>query len=54
MIYWICLSLVILLEMAGTISMKFSQGLTRWIPTVALCVLFRLSIAAMKLGGTGA
>jgi len=54
MIDWICLSLAIVLEVAGTISIKFSHGFTRWIPTVAIIVLFGLSIAAMNLDGTGA
>jgi small multidrug resistance pump len=45
MLGWIYLLLAILTEVAGTISMKFSEGLTRWLPTLLLFLLFGVSLA---------
>jgi small multidrug resistance pump len=46
---WVYLSAAILLEVSGTVSMKFSQGFSRLWPTVAMFVFYGLSLAAMNL-----
>jgi small multidrug resistance pump len=46
---WLYLSTAIILEVIGTVSMKLSQGFTRLLPTVAMFVLYGLSLAAMNL-----
>ncbi|MBP3953242.1 DMT family transporter [Bacillus suaedae] len=37
---WVLLLLTIILEVAGTISMKLSEGLTKWLPSVLLFVFY--------------
>lgn len=44
--YW--LALAITLELTGTISMKFSAGFTKLGPSVAIYVLYALSIACLN------
>jgi small multidrug resistance pump len=34
--HWLFLVIAILLEVAGTTSMKLSQGFTRWVPSLLL------------------
>lgn len=41
--------LAILLEIAGTVSMKISDGLTRVVPTVLIFVFYAASFAALTL-----
>jgi small multidrug resistance pump len=49
MLYWLCLAGAILLEIAGTTSMKLSHGFTRPLPSVLLFVFYALSFALMTL-----
>lgn len=49
MLYWLALAGAIALEIAGTTSMKLSQGFTRTIPSVLLFVFYALSFALMTI-----
>jgi len=49
MLYWLCLAGAIALEIAGTTSMKLSQGFTRTLPSVLLFVFYALSFALMTV-----
>jgi small multidrug resistance pump len=49
MLYWLCLAGAILLEIAGTTSMKLSHGFTRTLPSVLLFVFYALSFALMTV-----
>src|SRR5271169_172856 len=46
---WIWLFLAIFLEVAATILMKLSNGLTRAVPTVGMFVLFGLSFVPLTI-----
>jgi small multidrug resistance pump len=48
-LYWLALTGAIALEIAGTTSMKLSQGFTRTIPSVLLFVFYALSFALMTI-----
>ena len=45
--YWLYLTGAILLEVAGTTSMKLSEGFTRLVPSVALFVFYAASFVAL-------
>jgi small multidrug resistance pump len=49
MLHWLCLAGAILLEIAGTTSMKLSHGFTRPLPSVLLFVFYALSFALMTI-----
>ena len=49
MLYWLCLAGAIVLEIAGTTSMKLSQGFTRTLPSILLFVFYALSFALMTI-----
>jgi small multidrug resistance pump len=49
MLYWLCLAGAIVLEIAGTTSMKLSQGFTRTLPSVLIFVFYALSFALMTV-----
>jgi small multidrug resistance pump len=49
MIYWLSLAGAILLEVAGTTSMKLSQGFSRPLPSVLLFVFYGLSFTLMTI-----
>jgi small multidrug resistance pump len=49
MLYWLCLAGAILLEIAGTTSMKLSHGFTRALPSVLLFAFYGLSFALMTV-----
>ncbi|MGB3022837.1 MAG: multidrug efflux SMR transporter [Methyloceanibacter sp.] len=46
---WIYLSVAILFEVAGTVSMKLSRGFTELLPSVGVFVFYLFSIAALIL-----
>lgn len=46
---WVYLVLAIVLEVAGTTSMKLSEGFTRFYPSVAIFVLYGLAFASLTL-----
>ncbi|GLI06845.1 QacE family quaternary ammonium compound efflux SMR transporter [Paenibacillus tyrfis] len=46
---WIYLSLAILFEVAGTTSMKFSQGLTKPVPSILMFVFYSLAFSILSL-----
>jgi small multidrug resistance pump len=47
--HWIALGVAILLEVSGTICMKLSEGLTRFLPSVLIFVFYGLSFASLTL-----
>ena len=47
MISWLFLLVAILSEVAGTICMKLSTGLTKLIPTIVMFVLYGISFTAL-------
>jgi small multidrug resistance pump len=49
MLHWFCLAGAIVLEIAGTVSMKLSQGFTRTLPSVLIFVFYALSFALMTV-----
>ena len=46
---WVYLVLAIVFEVGGTTSMKLSENFTKWIPSVAIFVLYGLSLVGMTL-----
>ncbi len=49
MVSWLFLLIAIVSEVAGTICMKLSAGLTKAVPIVAMAVLYAISFAALAL-----
>jgi small multidrug resistance pump len=49
MVYWLALAGAIVLEIAGTVSMKLSHGFTRTAPSVMLFVFYALSFGLMTI-----
>jgi small multidrug resistance pump len=49
MLFWLYLLVAILTEVVGTTLMKFSQGLTRILPTVMMFMLYAVSFVFMAL-----
>jgi len=49
MLYWLALAGAIVLEIAGTVSMKLSHGFTRTLLSVLLFVLYGLSFGLMTI-----
>ena len=47
MLHWLYLAAAILFEVAGTISMKLSDGFTRMIPSITLFVCYAASFTAL-------
>jgi small multidrug resistance pump len=47
--HWLFLAGAIVLEIAGTISMKLSQGFTRTLPSVLIFVFYGLSFTLMTV-----
>lgn len=47
MIHWLFLAAAILLEVAGTVSMKLSEGFTRLLPSIMLFVFYAASFTAL-------
>jgi len=48
-LYWSALAGAIALEIAGTVSMKLSQGFTRTLPSVLIFVFYAASFALMTI-----
>jgi len=48
-VHWIYLMAAIIFEVAGTTSMKLSAGFTKTGPSVAMTVLYLLSLAALTM-----
>jgi small multidrug resistance pump len=49
LVYWLCLAGAIVLEIAGTTSMKLSHGFSRTLPSVLLFLFYGLSFALMTV-----
>ena len=49
MLHWFCLAGAIALEIAGTISMKLSEGFTRTLPSVLIFVFYAASFSLMTV-----
>ena len=47
MIHWLLLTAAIILEVAGTVSMKLSEGFTRLLPSILLFVFYAASFTAL-------
>jgi small multidrug resistance pump len=47
--HWLYLAVAILLEVAGTTSMKLSDGLTRLLPSILIFVFYAISFTALSL-----
>ena len=47
--HWFFLISAILLEVAGTTAMKFSEGFTKTLPSILMAVLFIASLAMLTL-----
>ena len=47
--HWLILGLAILLEVAGTISMKFSEGFSQLLPSLLLFLFYGASFAALTV-----
>lgn len=41
--HWILLTIAVIAEVAGSASMRLSEGFTRWVPVVAVCVLYLIA-----------
>ena len=46
---WVYLVLAIIFEVGGTTAMKMSESFTKWKPSVAIFVLYGLSLVGMTL-----
>jgi small multidrug resistance pump len=49
MLHWLCLAGAIALEIAGTISMKLSEGFSRTLPSVLIFVFYAGSFTLMTV-----
>ena len=49
MISWLFLLIAILSEVAGTICMKLSMGLSKLVPIIAMVILYGVSFGALSL-----
>jgi small multidrug resistance pump len=49
MLYWLALAGAIVLEIAGTVSMKMSRGFTQTLPSILLFVFYAVSFALMTV-----
>ena len=49
MLYWLALAGAIVLEIAGTVSIKLSHGFTRMLPSVLLFAFYGLSFGLMTI-----
>lgn len=47
--HWLFLCAAIVLEVAGTTSMKLSEGLTRVVPSILVFVFYAISFAAFSI-----
>lgn len=47
--HWFFLTLAILLEVAGTVSMKFAEGFSKLVPSVLMAVFYLASLAALTI-----
>ncbi len=41
--HWILLALAVVAEVAGSASMRLSEGFTRWLPIVSVCILYLIA-----------
>jgi len=47
LVSWVYLIMAILFEVAGTTSMKISEGFTKTVPSIAMAVFYILSLTAL-------
>src|ERR1019366_1388251 len=47
--YWFYLSLGIIMEVLGTICMKFAEGFSKWLPSVFVFVFYGMSLFLLVL-----
>jgi len=50
---WFCLAMAIFFGVLGTVSMKLSQGLKKWKPSVSLAIFYIISFIALTLAIKG-
>ena len=41
--HWVLLTLAVIAEVAGSASMRLSDGFTRWLPVVGVCILYLIA-----------
>jgi len=41
--HWVLLAIAVIAEVGGSISMRMSEGFTRWIPVASVCVLYLIA-----------
>jgi small multidrug resistance pump len=41
--HWILLAIAVIAEVAGSASMRLSEGFTRWLPILSVCVLYLIA-----------
>lgn len=47
--YWLALTTAIVLEVAGTVSMRLSEGFTRLIPSILIFLFYTASFVALTI-----
>lgn len=45
---WLLLLIAIILELSGTISMKYSAGFSKWIPSILMFVFYAASFTSLN------
>ena len=45
--YWLILALGIVFEVLGTVSMKYAEGFTKWIPSVLVFVFYGMALGCL-------
>jgi small multidrug resistance pump len=45
--YWLILALGIVFEVLGTVSMKYAEGFTKWMPSVMVFVFYGLALMCL-------
>lgn len=45
---WLLLAIAIVLEVSGTISMKFSESFTRWLPSILMFLFYGASFTCLN------
>lgn len=41
--HWFLLAIAVVAEVGGSVSMRMSEGFTRWLPTASVCVLYLIA-----------
>jgi len=41
--HWVLLAIAVVAEVGGSVSMRMSEGFTRWLPIASVCVLYLIA-----------